>query len=343
MGRDFPSVRALMARFRVCQHTVTSALRLLENDGVIDRRPGSGIYVRKLSAGPVVCFCRPQNQNAHFDLKEEALSRFCQSRGWQLIVDRFDALKVDVFSDEAPASAYIIPPELVTFHSPLLQRLKGRDAPIVVMGRDTSGEPLDFVTGDDLPVLREFVLGLKERGHRRIAYLDCEPPFDEVRKRAEYFAEICGACGLPDGIILNVQTRYGEDSLKKSERFLRRYLRRLGNAPLPFTALIAGSTAGAIPAPLVFREAGYMIPRDLSLCSIGCDPRAAYCIPPTSDAAIHDEELARAALDIIDRRWQGDRSSILSRTVSYRANWRESVGLPHRRSRSSARRPSSSF
>lgn len=339
-GARLPSVRAMMGRFHVCQHTVTSALRLLESEGLIDRRPGSGVYVRKPNAEPVICFCRPQDQNAHFDLKEEALSRVCESRGWQLIVDRFDALKVDVFSDEAPASAFIIPPELITFHAPLLQRLTGRGVPIVVMGRDTSGEPLDFVTGDDMPVLREFVLGLKERGHRRIAYLDCEPPFDEVRKRVEYFVEICRTCGLEDFTVLDVRTQYGQDSVKNSERFLRRYLTRLGPAQLPFTALITGSTAGSIPAPLAFREAGYVIPRDLSLCSIGSDPRAVYCIPPTSDATIHDEELAIAALDIIGRRWNEDGSAILSRTISYRANWRESVGPPpRRRSRSSAARP----
>ncbi len=338
-GARLPSVRAMMARFRVCQHTVTSALRLLENDGIIDRRPGSGVYVRKLHADPVICFCRPRNQNAHFDLKEEALSRACHGRGWQLIVDRFDALRVDVFSDEAPASAFIIPPELITFHAPLLQRLKSRGVPVVVMGRDTSEEPLDFVTGDDMPVLREFVLGLKERGHQRIAYLDCEPPFDEVRKRVEYFIEICQSCRLKDFTVLNARSQYGQDSLKNSERFLRRYLSRLGNAPLPFSALIAGSTAGSIPAPLVFRESGYQVPRDLSLCSIGSDPRARYCIPPTSDAALHDDELAIAALDIIGRRWSGDRTPILSHIISYRANWRESIGSPpRRRSRSSSAR-----
>lgn len=343
-GARLPSVRAMMRRFGICQHTVTSALALLENDGIIDRRPGSGVYVRKPDANPVICFCRPGNQNAHFDLKEDALGRACQARGWQLIVDRFDALKVDVFSEEAPAGAFVIPPELITFHAPLLQRLTGRGVPVVVMGRDTSEDRLDFVTGDDKPALREFILGLKERGHRRIAYLDCEPPFDEVRHRLEYFAEICRSSGLEDFTVLNVRTQYGQDGVKNSERFLRRYLGRLGRAPLPFTALIAGSTAGSVPAPMVFREAGYAIPRDLSLCGIGSDPRAIYCIPPTSDAALHDEELAAAAIDIIGRRWSGDRSPLLSHVISYRANWRESVGLPpRRRSRPSPARRSASL
>ncbi|PTX98841.1 hypothetical protein DB345_03730 [Spartobacteria bacterium LR76] len=335
-GTRLPSVRAMMRRFHVSQHTVTSALGLLENDGMIERRPGSGVYASRQNAAPVVCFCRPQNQNAHFDLKEEALDKACRARGWQLVVDRFDALKVDSFSEGASASAFIVPPELITFHSPLLRRLAARGVPVVVMGRDTSGEPLDFVTGDDTPVLREFVLGLKERGHRRIAYLDCEPPFDEVRRRVESFREICRSHGMDGSLVLNVRAQYGQDSTAKSERFLRRYLGSLRGKPLPFTALIAGSLAGSVPAPLVFRDAGCRIPRDLSLCSLGCDPRAVYSIPPISDATIHDRELASAALEIIGRRWNGDRSELLSHTVSYRANWRESVGSPSRRKRARA-------
>lgn len=332
-GARLPSVRAMMKRFHVSQHTVTSALGLLENDGMIERRPGSGVYASRQNAEPIVCFCRPQNQNAHFDLKEEALDKACRARGWHLIVDRFDALKVDAFSEGASASAFIVPPELITFHSPLLQRLTAKGVPVVVMGRDTSGEPLDFVTGDDTPVIREFILGLKKRGHRRIAYLDCEPPFDEVRKRVESFLEICRANDIEESFVLDVRAQYGEDSTAKSESYLRRYLSRLGGRPLPFTALIAGSLAGSIPAPVVFRDAGCQIPRDVSLCSIGSDPRAVYSIPPTSDATIHDGELASAALEIIGQRWNGDRSVILSHTISYRANWRESVGVPPRRRR----------
>lgn len=327
-GDKLPSVRALMKRFRVSQHTVTSALHLLEEEGLISRKGGSGIYANLANRPVTVCFCRPQNANAQDDLREGALRSACAKRGWHLHIERFDPLHVDLFVDEISADAFVLPGELTSFHSPLLNRLATNATPFVIMGRDTSSVQLDFVTGDDAPVIREFVQGLSQRGHRHIAYLDCEPPFYEVKKRVEYFLDTCQMLQIESYPVLDVQAEYGLSSIEKSETFLRQYLKNLGNKPLPFTALLTGSMAGSIPAPLVFSEAGFKIPKDVSLCCIGSDHRARYALPPISNSSTHHVELAEAALEIIGKRVAGDKSPLLFKTVPYRAIWRESVGVP---------------
>lgn len=329
-GDKLPSVRSLMKRFRVSQHTVTSALRLLEEDQLISRRQGSGIFADQSNRPISICFCRPQNANYQDDEREGALREACKKRGWRLIIDRFDALHADLFTDEVSADAFILPGELITYHSPLLSRLKANAIPIVIVGRDTSSVQFDFVTGDDAPVIREFIMGLYTRGHRRIAFLDCEPPFYEVKKRVEYFLEVCRMLQIEHYPVLDVEAQYGLDSIAKSEAFLTGYLRDLGSGQLPFTALVTGSMSGSIPAPRVFYDAGYRIPRDLSLCCIGSDFRAPYSIPPVSNAAAHNTELAEGALEIIERRLSGDKSPLLFQSIPYRAIWRESVAMPRK-------------
>ncbi|MEX3629886.1 MAG: winged helix-turn-helix domain-containing protein, partial [Burkholderia sp.] len=46
-GDKLPSIRALCARFRASSATVTHALYLLEDAGMISVRPRSGFYVRE--------------------------------------------------------------------------------------------------------------------------------------------------------------------------------------------------------------------------------------------------------------------------------------------------------
>ncbi len=338
-GDKLPSVRSLMKRFRVSQHTVTSALRLLEEEQLISRRQGSGIYADQANRPVTVCFCRPQNANYQDDEREGALREACKKRGWRLLIDRFDALHADLFTDEVSADAFILPAELITYHSPLLSRLKTNAIPIVIVGRDTSSVQFDFVTGDDAPVIREFIMGLYNRGHRRIAFFDCEPPFYEVKKRVEYFREVCQMLQIESYPVLDAQAQYGLDSTAKSEAFLIKYLSDLGTKKLPFTALVSGSMSGSIPAPRVFHDAGFHIPRDVSLCCIGSDFRANYSIPPVSNAASHHMELAEGALEIIEKRLSGDKNPLLFQSIPYRAIWRESVGAARKARQSRRARP----
>lgn len=323
-----PSVRSLMKRFQVSQHTVMSALRVLEAEKLIARKQGSGVYASQSTRPKTICFCRPQEPNIEHDRRETALQIACTSRGWKLVVDRFNPREANLFSDEVEADGFVLLPELVTFQSPLLNRLLRQGVPVVILGRDTGGAGLDFATGDDSPVIREFVTGLAKLGHRKLAFLNSEPPFYEVQKRVDYFREACRMLELEEGLVLNAGAEYGFDSLERCEIFLREYLRNLGRKGLPFTALVTGSLAGSVPAPRVFHEAGYVIPRDLSLCCIGSDQRAKYTVPPLSNASSHHPELAEASLGIIEKRLAGDKSPLLFERVQYRAIWRDSAGAP---------------
>lgn len=325
-GDRLPSVRSLMKRFDVSQHTVMSALRLLEEDRMISRRHGSGVYRSESNRVPVIAYCRPQTPAPDVELKENALLTACQNRGWKLLVHRFDPAHVDVLAEEINADAFVLMPEMITFNSPLLARLVQNNIPCVVLGRNTGGAHLDFTTGDDDAILKELLRGLVDRGHRRMAFLVSEPPFFEVQERVSAFIQMCQLLNLSAPLVLDAKLEYGQNGFTHSARFLKNYIAALPEKRLPFTALITCSHAGSIPALRVLHEAGFNVPLDCSLCCMGCDPMAQYAIPSITNASTHYAELAEGCLRIIDQRLQGNKAPLLFESIVYRANWRESVG-----------------
>lgn len=325
-GGKLPSVRSLMKRFQVSQHTVMSALQLLEKEEVITRRHGSGVYRSDTNRLPVIAFCRPKTHSLDLEFKENALMASCEARGWKLRVHRFRPEQADVFAEDIHADAFVLMPEMVTFNSPLLSRLIRNDIPRLALGRDTGGSHLDFATGDDDSILKELIKGLVERGHRRLAFLVSEPPFYEIQERAKTFHQICQLLDLDFHVVLDAKVEYGRDGITQSAKFLKNYLGSLPKKRLPFTALITCSNSGSIPALRVFHEAGFHAPTHYSLCCMSCDPNAQYAIPSITNASPHYTEMAESCLRILEKRLQGDKSPLLFERITYHANWRESTG-----------------
>ena len=329
-GGKLPSVRALMKRFKVSQHTVMSALRLLEQDQLIARRLGSGIYRSSQHRQPSIAYCRPDNTSPQLGALEHALRTGCEERNWRLLPHRFPPERIEIFADEIQADGYVIQPEMLTYHSPLLNRLIANRNPCVILGRNTGSVNLDFVTGDDGLILNEFIKGLVARGHRRLAFLVSEPHFYEVDERIKLFTQLCSLLDLEYFEVLDADIQYGPNAREQSAQFLGRFLENLDGRPLPFTGLITCSTPGSISSLRALHDAGYQAPRDYSLCCLGMDENASYSIPSITNANPIFFELAHACLNIIDKRLHApaapSQPDLLFEKVAFQPAWRESAG-----------------
>lgn len=324
-GSKLPSIRSLMRTYRVSQSTITTALNILEQDGLIIRKGGSGVYTKQTDHQVVICFCRTLEASARDDAWERSLRKHCQSRNWILTTSRFDPQHANIFADVVKADAYVLLPELTTYQSPLLKRLINDNIPFVTLGRDTSSVRLDFVAGDDTTAINEYVSGLVKRGHESIAFFSCEPPFYEVKKRIDTFLNACQLMQVKSSLVLDADAQYGQDSISKSEKFLREYLKSIKNKQLPFTALLTSSISGSIPAFKVFHDAGYNIPDDISLCCLGCDERAIYTVPALTNSSPTYNDGSEATLQIIEKRLSGDKTPLLFKWTNHYINWREST------------------
>jgi DNA-binding LacI/PurR family transcriptional regulator len=337
-GQKLPSIRALMNRFGVSQHTVMAALSILEQEQLISRKHGSGIYRSETHRIPIIAFCRVQYMSHELGLEETALLDACVEKGWKMNVYHFEASLIESFAEDIQADGFVLSPEMVTFRSRLLLRLENDNIPRVVLGR-TGDERLDFVFDDETTQLEELVRGLVVRGHRRIAFFANEDQrLDIVGQRVKQFKVLAKMYELEYAEVLDPEIRYGQDAFSISEAFLRKYLSALGGRPLPFTALITWSRPGSATALRVFFEANIHIPRDCSLCCMGVGEFAQYTIPSLTNAEPHYNELAEACLQIIEKRLAGDTSPLLSKKIDIHTCWRESVGKapssPQKRSRS---------
>ena len=325
-GSRLPSVRATMKRFNVSQHTVMSALQLLEDQELIERRHGSGLYRSSTNHLPVIAYCRPKSPSTELEFRENALQSACDTRGWKLHIHRFDPHHVDLFADEIKADGFVLQPEMVTFHSPILSQLVQNGIPRVVMGRDTGSANLDFAVGDDASILKELLKHLVNQGHRSVAFLVSEPAFYEVLERVKLFNQISRVLKLKSPIVLDAKVEYGRDSFAQTSEYLQSYLGSLPGQSLPFTALITCSHPGSITALRTLGDAGFRVPDDCSLCCMGCDHMAQYAVPSITNASSVHAELAEACLRILDQRFQGNKAPLLYESIVCRANWRESTG-----------------
>ena len=78
-GQVLPSVRQLAADVRINPATVVQAYRALETDGLVERRHGSGTFVRRLSA---------DGRKAEFQRQAEQLVTGMLSDAARLGIDR---------------------------------------------------------------------------------------------------------------------------------------------------------------------------------------------------------------------------------------------------------------
>lgn len=325
-GEKLPSVRSLMRRFKISQHTVMSAFRLLEEEQLISRRNGSGVYRSTSNHAPLIAYCLPDTMSSEIAMREKCLRIACEERGWKLVAHPFDPKRVDIFADEIRADGYVLQPELVTFRSPLLTRLGASRVPCVVFGRDTGGTHLDFCVGDDASIIKEFISGLVKLGHRRLALMVSEPHFHEIEERIKVFTHLCQILDIEYFEILDAKVEYGPDSIEQSDVFLRKYVKLLPRNRLPFTGMITISSSGSIAALRALHDAGFRAPQDYSLCCMGTDTRAPYSIPSITNAFSHHMECAEACMRIIGRRLQNDKTPLLYERVPYQTCWRESSG-----------------
>lgn len=338
-GNKLPSVRVLMKRFQVSQHTVMSALALLKQEDLIASRHGSGNYRSQSERSPVIAYCRPHSPGSALDHKERNLILACERRGWTLEVHRFQASQVDYFAEDIHADGFVIDPPMITFNSPLMTRIMTNNIPRVALGRDTGSIGMDYVVGDNTRAMTEIIKGLMARGHRRIALLVSEPRFIEIEEGIRVFSHICQALDIGEYVILEPPRKYGEDGSRECEVFLREYLANLPGARLPFTALISMSDCGSIPALRVMHDLGIRVPEDLSFFCMGLDERAKYAVPSISNTMAHHEERAESCIRILEKRLAGDKSPILYERGMNSPCWRESVGPAPKGKRKFQQRP----
>lgn len=274
-GAPLPSEAALCRHYGVSRITVRAALERLSREGMIERAPGQGTFVRQGAAVPAVralkIVCRPDHGGLANDaflteLLDEA-HRQTALRGWAL-----QAVAVndgDAFAGMAARDPSLLGDgAAVVFVSYDVQPadaalLAARRVPAAVIGPRERAGGLPFVNGDHESGGDIAVRYLYELGYRAIAFACGPKGYDMAERLLAGYRKGLEGCGLPQRPeLLTAPTAWSrEEGAAAAEELLSR--------PLRPDALIVYGDWALYGTMEVLRRHGVCVPRDMALLHLG--------------------------------------------------------------------------
>lgn len=329
-GTRLPSIRSLMKRHNLSLQTVKTAIRKLEEENLVVARRGSGLYVSDQRTTKLIYYHRSLYPSYVEDAREKSLLKAIKAAHWHMEVFRHDEISDEdiALSPQPQSCAHIVSQDMVNLRLNLLTQLKNQAVPILVIGRETNIAPLDYVTANDHQVLSLLIKHLRSLGHRKVAYLVNEPSsFHEIDRRKTIFQEILEMTDMPEGIIIDCATAPGHSSTIMAYHGFKEYL-KTHPSPLPFTAIIVSSAAGAPGTLRALHEKEILVPKDCSVASFGLDPTNSYLIPSVTDAGISISDYGEYVVKVLQRRFDGDESPCIGMKIPAQLTARESTAPP---------------
>jgi len=167
-----------------------------------------------------------------------------------------------------------------------------RDVPLVLVNRSIrEGSLVNQVLCDDRHGV-ELLLGhLWEKGHRHVVHLPGPPDILQGHARRLEFETAAEKLSFEIDMADEGQESVPPFSLEAGFILARNYIKAGGRA----TACIAGNDLMAVGAVKAFREAGYSVPADISVCGFNNMPLADLVEPALTTVAVPYEELGEQA------------------------------------------------
>lgn len=312
-----PSVRALMRQYDLSISTVNSALRQLENEGLINARQGSGIYINARKDTRHIAFCRTTFPSLNAQIKELGVMEACTRRGWTMATYQFHPEHTDmIFDSEIKADGAVIMPEIVNFGYAVFKTLITSAMPLAVLGCDTQLLKIDSATGDDTAGLSLILKKLIALNHSRIAFLNTEPHCYEVDQKILAFKNLTSILDLHDCPIIDCLTQSGQASGLTAYHTMQSFLKKHPNH-LPFTAIITCSSPGCYSAIRALHEHGWSTPGDCSVICMQDDPLADYFIPSVTTLKWNYLQFGEECVALLERRFaaQGPKEAQCTKIV----------------------------
>lgn len=165
--------------------------------------------------------------------------------------------------------------------------------PLVIVDRGLDSSTYGLVQVDTATGIRAAILHLIDRGHRRIAMIDCDSACDPAARR-RIFRDLAGQHDLPvddNSIVVGDQSIAGGDAA-----FVR-----LREATPDATAVLAFNDLVAIGALQAARRIGVRVPDDCALVGYDGLSIGELIDPPLTTVHLDKRRLGELAIDQVDR------------------------------------------
>ncbi|HBL77636.1 MAG: LacI family transcriptional regulator [Bacteroidetes bacterium GWF2_42_66] len=203
------------------------------------------------------------------------------------IIRTFTSIRVDGF---------LISPSSETKNFDHLKILTESNIPLVIFDRDCEGIEVDKVFVDEYKGAFQAVEYLISTGCRRIAHIAGPPMLSTVKHRLSAYKEALKLHGLP------VRDEYIVESVGFAPEHGIDPTKKLLALPNPPDAIFTINDGVAIGAMYVIKEAGIIIPDEISVIGFDDDPHSCYFMPSLSTVWQPTYELGMLSARILMKR-----------------------------------------
>lgn len=331
-GARLPSVRVTMRQFGVSQVTVDRAMRRLAKEGIIEKRVGMGTFVaggahRKNRIGlKHIAIAVPDVSSPVLDNYLELLRMRIEQNGDLAKVIRYD------YRDRVPRTlpresldGLLFYPTASYMEGEEIVRLKKFGVPVVILDGTYPNLAVDSVSANDTYGGSLAADHLLKLGHRRLGILVGEPRTGTVDRRMEGFCLQARLMGVEEPQIYDAGTRTGEWSIQKAYEEMKQ---RIAAGALNVTGLFVVSDVTALGCLKACHETNIQVPEQISVIGFDGLEEGSFYHPSLTTIQVDRDKEARAALEILQRRWSGDSTPSIQKEICPKLITRDSTTSP---------------
>lgn len=288
---------------KISRMTVRKASEVLINEGLIERRPGKGLYI----CGSATRTVQVVAGNLDWD-QASRISRGAQAvgrdSGWQMqIYDAHGSVEIDLevirkLPTSGMSGAIILSLHSTAFND-VLCRLRVEQFPFVLVDQRLKEINAPSVVSDNVRGGYEVGKMLLECGHRRIAFLgDLEAT--TVQDHLTGLRDAIGDAGAPFDRSMVMDFLEEEDRFGDwSERIGLCAAGLMRRAVKP-TAIFCSCDAVARGVYKTLGQMGLRIPEDVSVVGFDDDPLAEWLTPGLTTVRQSFEQIGRTAMELLE-------------------------------------------
>ena len=305
-GELLGSEHALAKRESISRMTVRRASESLVQEGLLERRPGKGLYVR--DAGRTTRTVRVVAGNLQWEPALQAsrgIQRVGVARGIETqLYDAHGDVETDLAMlrglPETSADGAIV----VSLHSKAFNEtiydLKRRAFPFVLVDQKLADIDIPSVTADNYSGGCQAARHLLDHGHVRLGFVG-DLVANTVRERLAGFRDAIADAGLPldRSRLIDLCERGEQDRLTDWSDTVDRCTRELMQRPDPPTAVFFSCDAIARAGCRTLREMGLRVPDDVSVVGFDDDPLCQWMDPKLTSVRQPFFQMGEAAIEML--------------------------------------------
>ncbi|MCE7003912.1 LacI family transcriptional regulator [Kibdelosporangium philippinense] len=193
------------------------------------------------------------------------------------------------------------------------------DVPMVLLGEHVLDAPIDHVGIDNVQAARIAVHHLISIGRKRIAVIGQNPTRGTAAQRLAGYHSALTDAGLPS------PSDYIAPATRYHHRDGAEAMARLLTLPEPPDAVFCFNDMLAHGAVRAAAERGYHVPQDIAVAGFDNTEHSAYSLPSLTTIAPDKAALAKAAVQLLHERANGDPSPVQDVQIPFTLEVREST------------------